>query len=134
MKGFSRVFLVGYLGGDPELQTSKGGSRYTRLSVSTHRSRKLEDGKWDTSTEWHKIIVWGPRAELCAKKLAKGSPIAIEGFLETYKIEREGGPIIQVSIVAEQVHFLPNPKQQNIKFSEADIFENSANESTSISA
>lgn len=114
MKGFTRVFLIGYLGRDPELQTSKNGAPYTKLNVSTHRSRKLDDGKWDTSTEWHKIMVWGARAELCARSLSKGSPVAVEGYLESYKYEREGGAVTQVAIVADHVHFLPNPKQQTL--------------------
>ncbi len=133
MKGFTRVFLVGYVGGDPELQTSKGGSPYTRLSVSTHRAKKLEDGSWDTKTEWHKIIVWGARAELCARKLAKGSPIAVEGFLETFKYDREGGTVTLTNIVAEQVHFLPNPKQQNLRLGTEEIFSKLEENETAIS-
>ncbi len=123
MRGFTRVFLIGYLGGDPELQTSKNGSPYVKLSVSTHRSRKLENGKWENSTEWHKIMVWGSRAELCARSLAKGAPIAVEGYLESFKVEREGGPVTQVAIVADQVHFLPNPKQKSLNLEAAEDFE-----------
>ncbi len=134
MKGFTRVFLVGYLGSAPEMQKSKTGVSYTRLNVATHRSKQLEDGKWDTSTEWHKVTVWGPRAELCVNKLAKGAPLAIEGHLETYKSEREGGPVSQVSIVANHVHFLPNPKQQSMKLTEDDPFLNIEGDSLSIPA
>ncbi len=118
MKGFSRVILIGYLGGTPELQTSKNGSNFTRLSVSTHRTRQQEDGKWNTSTEWHRVIVWGKRAEICVKHLTKGAPLAVEGILESYKSEREGGTVNLTSIVAEHIHFLPNPKQQSLKFGE----------------
>ncbi len=127
MKGFTRVFLVGYLGQNPELQKSKGGASYIRLSVSTHKSKKLADGKWDNSTEWHRVIVWGTRAELCAKKLSKGSPLAIEGHLETYKMEREGGPVALTTVIAEQVHFLPNPRQQKLFFEDESASENISN-------
>ena len=104
------------------MQTSKSGASYTRLSVSTHRSRKLENGTWDTSTEWHKVTVWGRPAESCVKNLAKGAPLAVEGYLESYKLEREDGPVTQVAIVAHQIHFLPNPKQQSMRLAEDEAF------------
>jgi len=116
MKGFNRVFLVGYVGGTPEIQKSRTGSPYTRLSVATHHSRKLEDGTWNTATEWHKVMVWGKKAELCAERLIKGAALAVEGHLESYQLERAGEAFTQTSIVAEEVHFLPIPKQKEMTF------------------
>jgi single-strand DNA-binding protein len=120
MKGFNKVFLIGYLGGDPELEMAKGGSPFTRLSLAVHRPHRNENGEWDSQTEWHRVMVWGKKAEICADHLQKGSPLAIEGHLSQYKREQEGGgTTTHTSIIAEEVHFLPNPRQAALPVAQA---------------
>ncbi len=115
MKGLNRVVLVGYLGATPELQKSKNGILFSRVSLATHRQRKIEEGKYETVTEWHKVMIWGKLAERCAAHCMKGSIIAIDGHLESFKLEKEGGYVNQTSIIAEEVQFLLNPKQRELQ-------------------
>src|SRR5258708_2655178 len=59
MKSMNRVFLIGNLGADPELQISKVGKTYTRLRLATHRSWLNKDDQWEERTDWHSVFVWG---------------------------------------------------------------------------
>jgi single-strand DNA-binding protein len=107
MMGINRVFLLGYLGANPELQTTKLGKPFARLSMATHQRHKNEEGETQTTTQWHRIMVWGQVAELCKNYLQKGSPLAVEGSLSHFTGAREdGSPFSQTSITAHQVHFV----------------------------
>jgi single-strand DNA-binding protein len=128
MKGLNRVILVGHLGATPELQKSKNGVLYSRVSLATHRQRKIDEGKYESVTEWHRIMIWGKLAENCAAHCTKGTAIAVDGHLESYRIEKEGGFVTQTSIVAEEVQFFINPKQRELALqsTEANLFDESA--------
>ncbi len=115
MRGFNKVFLMGYLGQPPELLVSKNGANYTKLSLAVHKALRSDDGTWETKTEWHRVMVWGKTAELCADHLHKGSALAVEGHLSQRKTKTtEGQEDIRTTIVASEVHFLPNPRQQTL--------------------
>ena len=75
MNGINKVFILGFLGRDPEAVTAKSGSAYTKLNVATNRPWKNEDGKWVDKTDWHRVIVWGKRAEICATFLKWASVV-----------------------------------------------------------
>ncbi len=132
MKGLNRVILVGHLGATPELQKSKNGVLFSRVSLATHRQRKIEEGKYESVTEWHRIMIWGKLAERCATYCTKGSAVAVDGHLESYRLEKEGGFVIQTSVVAEEVQFLMNPRQRELPVDQAE--SNMLEEAATLSA
>ncbi|MEQ1665394.1 MAG: single-stranded DNA-binding protein [Bdellovibrionales bacterium] len=126
MQGINKIFLMGYLGSTPKLNSSSGGKQYTGLSLATHRStqRRFDgrdsslSGEGDNSsaeandkkkaTDWHYVHVWGKQAELCTKYLTKGQPVMVEGYLTQYTQKNEAGvPKTRTSINALKVEFLP---------------------------
>jgi single-strand DNA-binding protein len=107
MNGFNRVFLMGYLGAEPEMQSSRNGKSYVRLSLATHHHKKLESGEREQSTTWHRVTVWGKNAERCQTFLRKGSPLAVEGYISKYTYERDDGSDASTfSVVAREIHFI----------------------------
>jgi single-strand DNA-binding protein len=79
----NRVALIGFLGKDAEVRTTKNGASYTVLSVATKRSWKnRESGEWQSQTTWHRCLVWGRQAEYAAT-LVKGAHVQIEGEIRT---------------------------------------------------
>ncbi len=80
MRCMNTVTLVGRLGRDPELRTTRNGKVVASMSVATSRSRKVDDG-WIEMTEWHKVIAWEKTAERAARDLKKGSPVVVGGEL-----------------------------------------------------
>ncbi|RYZ83150.1 MAG: single-stranded DNA-binding protein, partial [Proteobacteria bacterium] len=58
--------------------------------------------------EWHRVTVWGKRAESCGKYLAKSAEVYIEGKLQTrsWVDTKSGEKKFSTDIVAHDVQFL----------------------------
>ena len=110
MRGINRVFLMGYLGSNPELLVSKSGKDYTRISLAVNRRQRSENGDYEDKTDWHRVMVWGRTAHLCCGHLKKGSPVAVEGMLTLMKAPDpiRGGQTTHTLVTADAVHFLPS--------------------------
>jgi single-strand DNA-binding protein len=81
-KVVNKVVLIGNLGRDPELFYTRSGAGVTRLSVATTEVW-TKDGERQRRTEWHRVVVWGPRAERVTEQLHTGTPVYVEGRLRT---------------------------------------------------
>jgi single-strand DNA-binding protein len=106
MSGVNKVILVGRLGQDPELKNVGNGQSVARLSVATSEAWTDKNGQKQERTEWHRVVVWGRQAENCAKHLAKGRQVYVEGRLQTRKWEDNGQTKYATEIVANTVQFL----------------------------
>ena len=117
MQGMNKVFLMGYLGQEPEPRTSSGGRAYTVLNLATHRrSYSKEDESTEIKTQWFQVCVWGKQAETCSKYLAKGQGVMIEGYLNPYISAAEGGEQrYGMAITASHVEFLPRAKDRDFR-------------------
>ena len=111
MKSLNRVFLMGHLGGAPELQTSKGGKPYARLRLATNRSQRREDGSYEDKAEWHSVFVWGDQAERCTRWLNKGALVFVEGALSYWQVALDG-----VGETAEKIGYKNAIHADNIRF------------------
>jgi single-strand DNA-binding protein len=80
----NKVVLIGNLGRDPELFQTQAGQAVARLSIATN-TVWTKDGERQRRTEWHRVVVWGPRAERIAAQLHKGTLVYIEGRLRTQR-------------------------------------------------
>ncbi len=111
MNGLNRIFIMGFLGSDPQTHPTKTGKKYTSLSIATHRHIGGVEGegekKFKQATDWHYVRVWGKEAETCARYLSKGNPVLVEGYLTQYAQQREGKIERRTSIHAIHVDFLP---------------------------
>jgi single-strand DNA-binding protein len=85
------VILAGYLGGDPELTYTQGGTAICKFSMATSKSYKNRDGEKIEETQWHRVIVWGTKGENVAKCISKGSHVMVNGELRTRSWEDDGG-------------------------------------------
>lgn len=107
----NKTYIIGHLGADPELKALTSGP-VCNFSVATSETW-VKDGEKHERTEWHRIVVWGKRAEVCAKYLTKGSQVAIEGKLQTRSWEgQDGHKKYTTEIVAEHVEFLDRKKDE----------------------
>ncbi len=85
----NRVTLIGYLGKDAEVRTTRSQKAFTVLSVATNRIWKdRETGDRRSETTWHRCIVWGRLGEYAAS-LTKGAHVQVEGDLRTHQYALE---------------------------------------------
>lgn len=86
MASVNKVIIVGRLGQDPEVRYAQSGDAVCTLSVATSKRWKDKNsGQMQEKTEWHRLVIWGKRAETAAEYLKKGSQAYFEGELETRK-------------------------------------------------
>lgn len=75
----NRATLIGFLGKDAEVKTTRNNASYTVLSLATKRTWKdRESGDYMSETTWHRCIVWGKLGEFAAT-LTKGAHVQVEG-------------------------------------------------------
>jgi len=79
----NRATLIGFLGKDAEVKTTRNNVSFTVLSLATKRSWKdRESGDYMSETTWHRCIVWGKLGEFAAT-LTKGAHVQVEGDIRT---------------------------------------------------
>lgn len=79
--------LIGHLGRDPEIKTTKDGNKVANLSIATseHWTDK-RTGERMQNTEWHRAVVWNEHlVELAEKYLKSGAKVFVRGKLVTRK-------------------------------------------------
>jgi single-strand DNA-binding protein len=86
----NRVSLIGFVGNDVQLKSTKNDTPVAVLSVATKVSWKNSTGGYDSRTEWHRCTAWGKLAEF-AGKLEKGAHVQIEGELRYREYEKDRG-------------------------------------------
>lgn len=109
---FNKITLIGRLGRDPETRMTPAGI-VVNFSLATDETWLDSQGQKQTRTEWHRVVVWGKQAELCAKYLAKGRLVFVEGSLQTRKYQDSQGQERSVTEVkAQRVLFLDRTAAQ----------------------
>ena len=78
----NRVVLTGNLTRDPELRSTNSGMSVCSLRVACNTRQGPATGDWDDKPNFFDVTVWGAQGENCARFLAKGRPVAIDGRLE----------------------------------------------------
>ncbi len=88
----NKVILIGNLGRDPEIRSTQDGTKIANLSLATSESWKDKNtGERRERTEWHRVVIFGPLAEIAEKYLRKGSKVYVEGQIQTRKWQDQSG-------------------------------------------
>jgi single-strand DNA-binding protein len=104
----NRVVLTGNLTRDPELRSLPSGMSVCSLRLASNTRRKDgATGEWGDKPNYFSVTVWGAQGENCARFLAKGRPVCIDGRLEWREwTAQDGGKRESIEIVADNVQFL----------------------------
>jgi len=85
----AQIDFIGPLGADSEIKFTRGGSPVLNFRVGDSKSRKQENGEWETIAQnWFNCEIWGSDAEHFAEKLTKG--VRVRVFGEFYQREYDG--------------------------------------------
>ena len=84
MSSINKVILVGNLGADPDVRFMPNGTAVATLSVATTESWKdKQTGELMSITEWHRVVLFGRKAEVARDFLKSGSQVYVEGKNQT---------------------------------------------------
>ena len=109
MKSKNTVELMGNVGAAPEIRYSATGTTIANFQLATNRSfRDRDSGERTEKTEWHRIVAFGPLAELVEKYVDSGNPLHLEGRLQTRKWQGgDGQDRFTTEVVLDDMTFLP---------------------------
>lgn len=107
MQNINHVVLTGNLTRDPELRSTRSGMSVCSLRLASNTRRKSADGTWGDKANYFDVTVFGAQGDNCARFLAKGSGVAVQGRLEWSEWEaQDGGKRQSVQVIADNVQFL----------------------------
>ena len=111
MASLNKVFLIGNLTRPPELRYTPTGTAVADLRIAVNRNYTTQGGEKREETCFLTVVVWGKQAESSSEYLDKGSPVMIEGRLQTRDWEtKDGQKRNVVEVVAERVQFMGRGK------------------------
>ena len=89
----NKVILVGNLGADPDVRSTKDGRPVVNLSVATSESwRDKSSGERREKTELHRVVIFSEGlCRIAEQYLKKGSKVYVEGQLQTRKWQDDKG-------------------------------------------
>lgn len=99
----NKVIIIGNCGKDPEIRAMQNGSKVANLSLATSDSWKDKtSGERKEKTEWHRVVVFGPLAEIVERFVRKGSKIYVSGSLQTRKwADKDGAEKYSTEVVLQ---------------------------------
>ena len=84
----NHVTLLGRVGADPELRSTKSGTAVVQLRLATDRYSKSNE---TTETDWHSVACWGKTAEAVARYVRKGDRVHVNGRLQQHSWQTDSG-------------------------------------------
>jgi single-strand DNA-binding protein len=108
MSDLNHVIEIGRLTRDiseRDFAYTTGGTARLNLSIAVNRSAK-KNGAWTDIVSYFDVTVWGKQAENIKPYLHKGKQIAVEGYLDQQRWEKDGQKYSKVCIIADNVQLL----------------------------
>ena len=106
MPNVNLVILIGHLGHDPSLD-NVGGKDKVKFSLATTRKWKGKDGETKEDTTWHNIVIWDKPANVAKEYLKKGSPVYLEGRIDSRQYDdKEGNRKYWTEVVVHRLQLL----------------------------
>jgi len=112
----NRVLLIGNLTRDPELRYLPSGQAITTFTLAVNRVYTAGTGERKEDASFIRIVVWARRAEVCNEFLRKGSPVFVEGRLQSRTWEaQDGTKRTSIEVVASNVQFLSRGGRESVE-------------------
>ena len=110
MKTLGKLKVIGYVSGEPKLETSNAGTVYFKFSVRWYENRKDSD-----KTMFMDCIAFGNTAEYMSQKVKKGEPVFVEGELinDRWKDDQGRNRDSWTLKVREYVYLSTRPSEQS---------------------
>lgn len=129
MANFNKVLLMGNLTKDPELRYTPQGTAVVNLRLAVNRRFRDRNQEQKEEVCFVTAVVWDKQAETCNQYLHKGSPVFIEGRLQSRSWEDNTGQKRNViEVRAERVQFLGSAPAKTESLTEDQLREPSTQE------
>lgn len=102
------VELIGRFANTPELRQTGSGIPVTSFTLAVDRSGTYGD---DKKTDWIDCVAWRSTAEFICKYFEKGSPIVVNGSIQTRNWEKDGVKRKSIEVVVSEAEFSPKSRE-----------------------
>jgi single-strand DNA-binding protein len=106
MSDLNKVILIGRLVRDAEGKTTNSGLYVATFSIATRNVKRNADGDFEEAPHFFNFALYGKRAEALAPYLLKGQQVAIDGYLEQNRWEKDGKKQSAVRTVIRNIQLL----------------------------
>ena len=114
----NKVFLLGNLCKDPDIQRTQSGSTVGKFIMAVNR---ISGGR--TETTFVSVETWNKTADIVGKYLRKGSSVFVEGRLKQDLWEdNNGNRREKYKVVAYSVQFMPRSKPADSSDPRTDFY------------
>ena len=124
------MILVGRMTASPEMKSTPSGVSVCSFSVACDRQFKDKDG--NRKADFIPCVAWRSIAEFVVKYFQKGSPIGIEGSLETKTYtDKNGNKRTMYEVIADRAFFVGGKERNTSSVENASESEFAANDDES---
>ncbi len=107
MANLNKVFLIGNLTRAAELRYTPANVAVANLGLAVNRRFRDKNGEFKEDVCFLTVTVWDKQAQACCEFLQKGSPIFVEGVLQSRSWETpDGQKRSTIDVRAERIQFL----------------------------
>lgn len=109
----NNVIVSGRLTRDVELRYTGSGTPVATMSIAVDRVYRDSDNNWQTDTSFFRVVAWARLAERVSETLSKGSPVIIEGTLQSRTWQdKDDNNRTSTEIVANRIQNLEREAQE----------------------
>ncbi|HEY4846814.1 MAG TPA: single-stranded DNA-binding protein [Methylocella sp.] len=94
--------MCGQLFREPEQHTSKAGKPFVTATI------RAKDGE---AAQWWKVLAFAETARAELMRLTDGDALSVQGALQAETYEKDGATRLSLSVVADQVLALRQPRR-----------------------
>ncbi|MFQ5636566.1 MAG: single-stranded DNA-binding protein [bacterium] len=107
MPDINCVMIAGNLTNEPFFRKTSNGTPVANFYIASNRKFKDNAGQWRENVCFIGVVAWHRLAESCYEFLKKGSPVLVEGELQSRSWKNEDGSNNNVvEIKARRIQFL----------------------------
>ena len=104
-RSVNKIFLMGNVGRDPDIQQTQNGTKVAHLSLATDRWKPNSSDE-TKRTDWHRLTCWNRLAQFVEEHVTTGDRVYVEGRLEYDSYERDGVTIPTAEITVHELVML----------------------------
>ena len=100
MRSYNRATILGHIGSEIVLRSTKNGTAVVNMNVATNERR----ANGVDTTVWHRTVLWDKKAEYASRYLSKGDPVYIEGRIgDNAWTDNEGVRHVRKEITVQEI-------------------------------
>jgi single-strand DNA-binding protein len=112
IQSINSVAIIGRLTKDPELKITLEGKKRLEFCLVTNEFKYSSKEQIVKNTQFHKLVLWGEKAEFASQIMKKGQKISIMGSLYYSDfINKSGLKVTKTEIKVREYEILKNSKK-----------------------